>query len=150
MSRTLAIAREEFIAAMNRDTDPTEQPRMVAVLDALIAWSRKHPEEIRFRESEKHAGVVSFERIGSNLVFWSAHPRRREVPKLELLPRAASVLTAEDRANAMSAINANSREGLLEDDKLRIGFGALKNVTQRNAVLAMMEQLLIATGQVTT
>jgi hypothetical protein len=50
----------------------------------------------------------------------------------------------------MEAINANSREALIENDKLRIGFGALKNVAARTAVFELMDQLLVATGQVTT
>jgi hypothetical protein len=36
---------------------------------------------------------------------------------------------------------------LEEGDRLRIGFGALKNVAARAAVLALMEQLLAGSGQ---
>ena len=36
MTRTLPIARDAFITAMNRDTAGSDRPRYAAVLDALI------------------------------------------------------------------------------------------------------------------
>lgn len=145
MTRTLPTARTEFINAMNRDTVPTEQPRFTAVLDAVIAWSVARPGLLRFRADETHPGVVSFERVDSKVVFWAATPRRRDVPKLDLLPRAARNLTPEKRADAMEALNAHSREPLTPEDPLRIGFGALKNTNARAAVLELMDQLLVVT-----
>jgi hypothetical protein len=42
----------------------------------------------------------------------------------------------------METLNAHSREVLVEGDRLRIGFGALKNATGRASVLALMDRLL--------
>ena len=98
-------------------------------------------------ESRHRPGVVSFEHVGSNVVFWAASPRRCDVPKLELLPRAARVLSAAERATATDTLNAHSRGTLSADDPLRIGFGALKNLAARAAVLALMDQLLVVTGR---
>lgn len=141
MTRSLPLARAEFIKAMSRDTGRTDQPRFVAVLDAMIEWSLKHPQQLRFREDTRE-GVVSFECVDSKMIFWTAHPRRGDVPKLELLPRAASVLSADERETVMNALNAYTRDTLTADDKLRIGFSALKNLTARSAVLALMERQL--------
>jgi hypothetical protein len=47
----------------------------------------------------------------------------------------------------METLNANSRQVLVEGDRLRIGFGALKNPAAREAVLALMERLLVGAGQ---
>ena len=146
MSRTLPLARDEFNTAMSRDTVKPERPRFLAVLDALIAWSLARPTMLKFHVDEGHPGVVSFERVGSKAIFWSASARRSDVPKLELLPRASRALTPEERANATSALNAHSREELAVGDPLRIGFGALKNEAGRTAVLSLMEELLAATG----
>jgi hypothetical protein len=145
MARTLPQARDEFIVAMNRDTAGTDRPRLLAVLDALIAWSTARPELVRFRPEDSTKGALSFERVGTKLVFWTATPRRGDTPRLELLPRATKALTSEQRAAAVAALNAQSREVLEEDDPLRIGFGALKNLTARAAVFALMEELLVIT-----
>ncbi|MGH7665286.1 MAG: hypothetical protein ACRENI_13500 [Gemmatimonadaceae bacterium] len=146
MTRTLPAARNEFITAMKRDTVDTERPRFLAVLDAMIAWSAAHSAQLRFRAGETRPGVVSFERVGSKDVFWAACPKKRDTPRLELIPRAARTLGAEQRAAAANALNAHSRETLSSDDPLRIGFGALKNGTARAAVLALMDQLLMDTS----
>lgn len=143
ITRTLHSARADFITSMNRDTASTERPRLLAVLDAMIAWSLARPKALRFRVDETKACVVSFERIDTSEVFWSAVPARGDAPRLMLVPRAASVLTPEQRTDAMDTLNANSRESLTADDKLRIGFGALKNTAAREAVLAMMQRLLV-------
>ena len=67
---------------------------------------------------------------------------RGDGPKLELLPRAASVLPAEQRTAAMDVLNAHSRELLEGDDKLCIGFSAMKNPAARTAIMTLMDQLL--------
>ena len=86
MARTLPIARDQFVAAIARDTHAVEQPRLVAVLDALIAWSNKHPTLLKFREEEDTPGTIAFERVGSKMIVWAASPRRQDVPRLELVP----------------------------------------------------------------
>ena len=145
MTRTLSQARDEFVAAMNRDTVGTDRPRLLAVLDALIAWSVARPTQVRFRPEDSTKGVLTFERVGTKLVLWTATPRRADTPRLELLPRGTKVLTEEQRAAAVAALNAHSREVLESDDALRIGFGALKNVAARAAVLALMDELIAIT-----
>ena len=86
--------------------------------------------------------MVSFERAGATTVFWSAQATRGAAPKLEIHAPAGGPLTAEERATAMQTLNAHSREVLVEGDRLRIGFGALKNAAALTAVLGLMEQLL--------
>jgi hypothetical protein len=146
MTRTLSQARDEFVVAMNRDTVGTDRPRLLAVLDALIAWSVARPTQVRFRPEDSTKGVLTFERVGTKLVLWTATPRRADTPRLELLPRGTKVLSEEQRAAVVTALNAHSREVLESDDALRIGFGALKNVAARAAVLAVMDELLAITA----
>ncbi len=145
MTRSLPIARDAFITAMNRDTAGSDRPRYTEVLDAMIEWSLARPEQLRFRDDESSKGVVSFQRVGSNMVFWAARPMRGNGPKIELLPRASSVLPNERMLAAREAINACSREVLEGDDRLAIGFGAMKNPTSRAAVFTLMDELLEVT-----
>jgi hypothetical protein len=145
MTRTLSQARDEFVTAMNRDTVGTDRPRLLAVLDALIAWSVARPTQVRFRPEDSTKGVLTFERVGTKLVLWTATPRRADTPRLELLPRGTKVLSEEQRASVVSSLNAHSREVLESDDALRIGFGALKNPAARAAVLAVMDELIAIT-----
>ncbi len=145
MTRSLPIARDAFITAMNRDTAGSDRPRYTEVLDAMIEWSLARPELLRFRDDESSKGVVSFQRVGSNMVFWAARPMRGNGPKIELLPRASSVLPDERLHSAREAINACSREVLEGDDRLAIGFGAMKNPTSRAAVFTLMTELLEVT-----
>jgi hypothetical protein len=145
MSSSLSLAREAFIKSMNRDTDHGERPRLVAVLDAMIAWSLARPKLLKFRVDAGEKGVLRFERVGSDLVFWSASPRRQDAPVLELLPGASRALTAEERASAMSTLNAHTRETLEPTGRLQISFGALKNAAASAAVLELMGALLAKT-----
>lgn len=140
--RTLQSARAEFIRSMNRDTTKTDGPRLLAVLDALIAWSQAHPNQLRFRASETKSGALSFERVDSNEIFWTAQTARGASPRLALIPRAGRMLTDEERAHAIATLNTYSREALASDAKLHIGFGALKNAEARAAVLALLDELL--------
>jgi len=145
MARTLPDARDQFVKAIARDTHAVEQPRLVAVLDALIAWSNKHPTLLKFREEEDTPGTIAFERVGSKMIVWAASPRRQDVPRLELVPKALKTISAENREKLVTMLNAHMREPLLPDEKLRIGFSALKNAAALAAVQTAVEQL-IATG----
>jgi hypothetical protein len=147
MSRTLPLARQAFVAAIQRDTPGTDLPRLVAVLDALIAWSAARPTQLAFRADERRDDVVSFVRAGSPVVFWSAQVTRGTGPKLEIYPPTGRALSTEERATVLQTLNAQSREVLVDGDRLRIGFGALKNLAARTAVLALMEQLLAGSGR---
>src|SRR5688500_14367453 len=61
MPPTLSTAREDFIRHMYRDNVLAERPRLLAVLDAVIAWSAAHSELVRFRPDENTKGVIRFE-----------------------------------------------------------------------------------------
>ena len=147
MSRTLPLAREAFVAAIRRDTPGTDLPRLIKVLDALVAWSVARPALLAFRDDEGRSDVISFQRAGTDVVFWSARVTRGAGPKLEIYPPTGRALSAEDRATVLETLNAHSREVLVDGDRLRIGFGALKNEAARTAVLELMQQLLEVRGQ---
>ena len=147
MSRTLPLAREAFVAAVTQDTPGSDLPRLVAVLDALIAWSLARPGVLEFRADARGKGVVGFSRVGAKGAFWSAQVTRGVGPRLEIHLPSADALDDAQRATVMQTLNAHSRAALVEGDRLRIGFGALKNATAQAAVLALMEQLLAGSGQ---
>jgi hypothetical protein len=142
MAKTLQLARQGFVAAIKRDTSSTELPRLVAVLDALIAWSAARPAVLAFRPDDGAHDTVAFELVGSKVVLWSVRLTRGDGPKLEIYPPTGRALTAEERTKVMNTLNEHSREVLIEGDRLRISFGALKNVAARTAVLALMDELL--------
>ena len=154
MSRTLPLAHQAFVAAIARDTSDTELPRLVAVLDALIAWSTARPGLLAFRAVEGRSDVISFERVGTEAgskpgakarakpVFWSAQVTRGAGPKLEIHAPSGRPLSDAERAEVMRTLNAHSRAVLVEGDRLRIGFGALKNAAALAAVLALLDELL--------
>jgi hypothetical protein len=144
----LSTARQEFITAIKRDTAPTECPRFVAVLDAMIEWSLARPTLVKFNPDASHGGMITFSRVGAKakkVDMWSASPRKRDMPRLEVLPRAARFLTEDDRASVVQTFNAHARDELSMEEPLRINFGALKNKTARAAVLDCMDRLLAVT-----
>ena len=149
MSRTLPAARAAFVAAMKRDTTGAELSRLVAVLDALIKWSVSRPQTLSFQDGTA-AGVLAFECVESKEVCWSARVTRGDAPKLELYPRAARSLSPEKRAKVVETINAHARQGLNADDRLRIGFGALKNANALAAVTTLLGELLATNGATST
>jgi hypothetical protein len=148
MSRTLAAAHQQFVAAIQRDTPGPDLPRLVKVLDALIAWSVARPGKLAFRSDEGRNEVIGFGLVGTKVVFWSAQVTRGAGPKLEIYPPTGRALSAEERASVLETLNAHSREALVEGDRLRIGFGALKNDAARAAVLGLMDQLLATSATV--
>ena len=54
--------------------------------------------------------------------------------------------SAETRAKVVETLNAHARLALTEDDRLRIGFGALKNANALAAVTTLLGELLTANG----
>jgi hypothetical protein len=142
MSQTIQLARQSFVAAMQRETSGTDLARYTAVLDALIAWSAKHADRLTFRPAGKRGDAIRFERTKTKEAFWSAQVTRADAPKLEIHLPAARPLSAEDRAATMQTLNAHSREVLVEGERLRIGFGALKNAAALAAALDVMERLI--------
>lgn len=141
MPPTLATAREAFIREMYRDNTVAERPRLLAVLDAVIAWSSANAGRVRFRPDENTKGVIRFEDISSNAVLIMMSPRRENVPVLQLLPGAGRLLTEEERSDIVARLNSYTRE-LNPLGRMHIGFGALKNATGRAAVFALMDELL--------
>ena len=137
MARTLPVAREAFVAAMKRETSGAELTRLVAVLDALIKWSVARPKAVTFRNADSSAGVLAFECVESKAILWSARVARGDAPKLELHVSGG----AETRAKIMETLNAHSRSVLIEKDRLRIGFGALKNGAALDAVTSLLGEL---------
>ena len=142
--RSLSLAREAFIAAIQRDTPGTDLPRLVAVLDALLAWSAQRPELLAFRAAGRVRDGIDFERVRDNRVAWSARIARGRAPTLEIASSAEGSLSDERRAHAIATLNAHSREIRVAGDRLRIGFGALKNADALAAVLALLDTLLDA------
>lgn len=141
MPTTLASAREEFIRHMYRDNVVADRPRLLAVLDAVIAWSNAHPDLIRFRPDDNTKGVIRFEDVGSKTVFWAASPRRANVPLLQLMPGASRFISEETRTDVVTRLNAQTREAN-PNGSMHIGFGALKSPAGRAAVLELMDELL--------
>jgi hypothetical protein len=145
MSSELPAARKAFVDAVQNETPGTDLPRYLAVLDALLAWTAARPDRLVFRPAGKRADVLRFERAKTKEIFWSAQVARADAPKLEIHLAAARPLSAEDRAEAMKTLNQYSRDALVEGERLRIGFGALKNQAALQAVLALMDRLLADT-----
>ncbi len=147
--RTLPLARDAFVVAIQRDTPGSDLPRLVAILDALLAWSAARPSRVAFRADDGPAGTLSFARAGESGVFWAVRHTRGGAPTLELAPPAGRWLTDAGRAHALATLNAHSREVRADGDRLRIGFGALKNAAALAAVLALLDALLDADGRAT-
>ena len=141
MTQTLADARTAFVAAIKQDTPGTDLPRLVAVLDALIAWSAARPKLLSFRPPTGRGATIGFERVGSKAPFWSAQVTRGSGAKLEIHGKVGEALSDAERASVIETLNAHSREVLVDGDRLRIGFGALKNAAAQAAVMALMERL---------
>ena len=140
--RTLSSAREAFIDAVRRDTPGTDLPRYVAVLDALLTWSAAHSDRLTFRADAGAKNAIIFVRSGTTAAFWSARPVRGDAPALEIASPTGASLSDQARARAITTLNAHSRSALIDGDRLRIGFGALKNTVARSAVLALLDDLL--------
>ena len=145
LSRTLPAAREVFVAAMKRETTGAELSRLVPVLDALIKWSVARPQKLAFQD-DSSPGVLAFQCVGSKEVCWSARTARGDAPKLEIYPPNGRSLTAETRAKVVETLNAHARLALTENDRLRIGFGALKNANALAAVTTLLGELLASNG----
>ena len=148
MSRTLPVAREEFVAAMKRETTGPELSRLVGVLDALIKWSVVRPQLLAFRD-DSAKGVLAFQCVESKEICWSARVTRGDAPQLELYPPTGRSLSAETRAKVVQTFNAHARHELEVNDRLRIGFGALKKPGALAAVTSLMAELLATTTPAT-
>ncbi len=126
---------------MYRDNAAAERPRLLAVLDAVIAWSAANAERVRFRPDENTKGVIRFEDISNNAVLLMVSPRRENAPVLQLLPGAGRLLTDDERSEVVAQLNSHTRE-LNPLGRMHISFGALKNETGRAAVFALLDEVL--------
>jgi len=142
MTPELEAARTAFVDEARRETPGSDLPRYVAVLDALLAWSAERTDRLALQMTAKRRGLVRFVRAGTKDPFWSAQPTRTGAPTLEIHLPASRQSSAADRAETLQTLNAHSRVALVEGDRLRIGFGALKNAAALAAVLALMDRLL--------
>ena len=142
MNQDLPTARHAFTEALARQTSGTDRARYLAVLESLLAWTAKRADRLVLHPA-KREDTLRFARAGTQDTFWSAQVMRSDAPRLEIHLAAGRPLSAEDRADAMQTLNAHTRELLVEGDRLRIGFGALKNAAALAAVLALMERLLV-------
>ena len=82
MSRTLPLAHQALVAAIQRDTPGTDLPRFVSVLDALIAVQHRHRQQdragavdgqeggggIRGRRQDDRDPVAGFDAVGREQV----------------------------------------------------------------------------------
>jgi hypothetical protein len=141
MPATLATARQEFIEHMYRSNTVSERPRLLAVLDAMIAWSAARPELVRFLPDDNTKGAIRFEEATTHTVFWMATPRRDNTPLLQLLPGSSRRLSDDERSEAIARLNARTREENTAD-RMHIGFGALKSLEGRTVVFELMDELL--------
>ena len=141
MPPTLASAREAFIRQMYRDNAAAERPRMLAVLDSVIAWSNAKAGKVRFLPDENTKGCIKFEDATSNAVLLMVSPRRENAPLLQLLPGSARLLTEDERTEVVTRLDALTRESN-PFGRMHINFGALKNDTGRAAVFALLDELL--------
>ena len=112
--RTLPLARRALVAAIARDTPGTDQPRLVKVLDALIAWSVARPTLLAFRDDERRGDVLAFVCAGTTVVCWSAQVTRGVGPRLEIYPPTGRSLSAEQRAMVIRTVNAHARQALID------------------------------------
>ena len=113
---------------------------LLLILDAMITWSQAHASLVRFRADGDPKGAIRFEEVATGGVFWAATPRRENVPLLQLLPGSNHLLSDADRSDAVSRLNAVTREGN-PAGRLQLGFGALKNPSARAAVMQLMDEL---------
>ena len=141
MPPTLATARDAFIKEMYRHNTLPERPRLLAVLDALIAWSSANATRVRFRPDENTKGVIRFEDVSSNAVLFMVSPRRANVPVRQLLPGATRLLSEDERTDVVTRLNSYTRE-LNPLSRMHISFGALKNAEGRAAVFELMDEVL--------
>ena len=139
----LNAPRALFIEVVRRDTPGTDLPRYVAVLDAFIAWSAARADQVLFDSSGRRPGMIRFERAGTTVPLWTATATRGGAPTLEIHLASSGTSSTEQRAEAMRTLNAHSRVMLATGDRLRIGFGALKNTAALAAVLALLGRLLV-------
>ncbi|MEP7343742.1 MAG: hypothetical protein ABI877_00685 [Gemmatimonadaceae bacterium] len=140
----LLQSREAFIAHVKRYvSNVAERKRLTEVLDHFIDWSFKHPAELSHYDGDHDSHVVSFKRQGDGAVLWSAHPRRDDGAKLEILPGGHSSLSAERLQDALTVIHSvTTREPVVEETTLRIPFVALKSEMRRDHVTALLERIL--------
>lgn len=143
MTDELTEFRQSFTRTIGRDTSPTELQRHVAVLDDLLGWSGARGRPVVARPSGAKGDALQIEHVEGRFVLCTIRVSRSAGATLEIRPPTGRDLSEADRERVLSTLNRFSRgEPLEAGDRLRIGFGALKNAEARKAVLALMDDLL--------
>lgn len=147
MSDALTEFRKTFTTTIGRDTSPAELARHVAVLDDLLKWCEAPKRQLAPRPTGGKTDVLQFEHTEGRFVACTIRVSRSAGGTLEVYPPTGRDLSEVDLDRVLATLNEYSRgEPLVAGDKLRIGFGALKNATARKAVLALMDELLAQVG----
>lgn len=142
LPQSLVALRAGFLAAIARDTPGSDLPRYTEVLDDLLSWGASHGDRVAACLEPTTAGVISFAPVAGTVgPRWSMRVVRGDAPVMELVPAPGAQQEAE-RNRVRELFNAHSRVALGAEDRLRIGFGALKNPTARGAVLALLDGLV--------
>lgn len=143
MNQTLADFRQTFAKTIGRDTSPTELSRHVAVLDAVLAWAAATRRQLVPRAGGVKTDAVFFDHAGAGFALCAVRVSRSAGAVLEICPPTGHALSGDDRATVLATLNDHSRgTALVDGDRLRIGFGALKNTAAREAVLRLLNELL--------
>jgi hypothetical protein len=130
-------ARAPLAAAVTRDTPGTDLVRYVAALDAVFAWTAARAPHLLVRAAGRGgAGLrraTRGDRPGASAVPRVARPVRGDTPTGAIGPTDAGAISPEVRARAVAVLNAQSRAGLGDRDRRRVGFGSVGSPTERTA-----------------
>ena len=143
MQQIVPEFRQTFATMIGRDTSHTELSRHIAVLDVLLAWAAAPRRRLVPRVSGTKADAVFFDHADARIALFVVRVSRSAGATLEICPTTGRTLSADDLATVLVTLNGCSRgAALVQGDRLRIGFGALKNVAAREAVCGLMAELL--------
>ena len=119
-----------------------EVQRFSDALADFINWSLARPQLLRRHDTNTDLKVVSFARRSDDAILWAATPRRGDVARFDILPRALNKLDPALRLEAVELIRSISSETIEDDAPLRIRFLALKNAESRRKVLELLGRIL--------
>lgn len=143
MTDDLTDFRQCFARTIGRDTSPTELQRHVAVLEDLLGWCTARGRPLVARAAGTKGDALQVEHVDGRFVLCAIRVSRSAGGTLEIRPPTGRDLSESDRERVLATLNRFSRgEPLEPGDRLRIGFGALKNGAARTAVLELLDDLL--------
>lgn len=148
MTQALSEFRQTFATTIGRDTSPVELARHMAVLDALLAWAAARSGRLVPRAAGTKGDAVAFDDVTTKVTCCTLRVNRSAGATLEIYPPTGGALSADDAERVAETLNTYSRGSTLErGDRLRIGFGALKNAAAREAILGLLNELLSRAGR---